>query len=79
MCPRRRWMRWRSTLPTALATGSDSAIPEGAPAWSPDGTMLAFSSARTGTSQIFTMPAAGGTAVQVTNEVGGRVQSGVER
>jgi Tol biopolymer transport system component len=57
--------------PTALSTGSDSAIPEGAPAWSPDGTTLAFSSARTGTSQIFTMPAAGGNAVQVTNEVAG--------
>jgi len=57
--------------PTALATGSDSAIPEGAPAWSPDGTKLAFSSARGGTSQIFTIDAAGGTAVQVTNEVGG--------
>ena len=48
--------------PTALSTGSDSAIPEVAPRFSPDGTMLAFSSARTGTSQIFTMPAAGGTA-----------------
>ena len=57
--------------PTALSTGSDSAIPEGAPAWSPDGTTIAFSSARTGTSQIFTMPAAGGSAVQVTNEVAG--------
>lgn len=57
--------------PTALATGSDSAIPEGAPAWSPDGSMLAFSSTRSGTSQIFTIAAAGGTAVQLTNEVGG--------
>ena len=57
--------------PTALSTGSDSAIPEVAPAWSPDGTKIAFSSARTGTSQIFTMPAAGGAAVQMTNEVAG--------
>jgi Tol biopolymer transport system component len=57
--------------PTAVATGSDSAIPEGAPAWSPDGTKLAFSSTRSGTSQIFTIDAAGGTAAQVTNEVGG--------
>jgi Tol biopolymer transport system component len=57
--------------PTALSTGSDTAIPEGAPAWSPDGTTLAFSSARTGTSQIFTMPVAGGSAVQVTNDVAG--------
>jgi WD40 repeat protein len=58
-------------VPTAISTGSDTAIPEGAPAWSPDGTTLAFSSARTGTSQIFTMPAVGGAAVQVTNEVAG--------
>jgi dipeptidyl aminopeptidase/acylaminoacyl peptidase len=57
--------------PAALSTGSDSAIPEEAPAWSPDGTKLAFSSTRTGTSQIFTMPVAGGSAVQVTNEVAG--------
>jgi WD40 repeat protein len=57
--------------PVAMNTGSDSAIPEGAPAWSPDGTMLAFNSTRSGTSQIFTMPAAGGSAVPVTNEVGG--------
>ena len=57
--------------PTALSTGSDTAIPEGAPAWSPDGSTIAFSSARSGTSQIFTMPAAGGSAVQVSNEVAG--------
>jgi WD40 repeat protein len=57
--------------PAALSTGSDSAIPEGAPAWSPDGATIAFSSARSGTSQIFTMPAAGGSAVQVSNEVAG--------
>lgn len=57
--------------PAALPTGSDTAIPEGAPAWSPDGTRLAFSSTRGGISQIFTMPAAGGSATQLTNEVGG--------
>jgi Tol biopolymer transport system component len=57
--------------PTALSTGSSTAVPEGAPAWSPDGAKLVFSSDRTGTSQIFTMAAAGGAAVQVTNEVAG--------
>lgn len=57
--------------PVALSTGSDTAIPEGAPAWSPDGTTLVFSSTRTGTSQIFTVSAEGGSAAQVTNEVGG--------
>ncbi|MBK5186928.1 MAG: PD40 domain-containing protein [Gemmatimonadaceae bacterium] len=55
----------------AVGTGSDTAIPEGGPAWSPDGSVLAFSSTRTGLSQIFTMPAAGGSAVQVTNDVAG--------
>ena len=58
-------------VPVALATGSATEIPEGAPAWSPDGSTLAFSSARTGTSQIFTMPAAGGDAVELTTEAGG--------
>jgi WD40 repeat protein len=57
--------------PTALATGSTSEFPEGAPAWSPDGSTLAFSSTRTGSSQIFTMPAGGGSAVQLTTETGG--------
>ena len=58
-------------VPTPVATGSNTAIPEGAPAWSPDGTTLAFSSARSGTSQIYTMPAAGGDPVELTVEVGG--------
>jgi WD40 repeat protein len=57
--------------PSALETGSATEIPEGAPAWSPDGSTLAFSSARSGTSQIFTMPAAGGSAVELTTEAGG--------
>jgi len=58
-------------VPTALATGSATEIPEGAPAWSPDGSTLAFSSARSGTSQIFTMPATGGSPVELTTESGG--------
>jgi WD40 repeat protein len=58
-------------VPTAVVTGSDSAIPEGAPAWSADGTVIAFTSARTGSTQVFTMPAAGGTPTQITNEVAG--------
>ena len=57
--------------PVPVATGSDSAIPEGAPAWSADGTTIAFTSARTGSSQVFTMPAAGGATTQITNEVAG--------
>jgi WD40 repeat protein len=58
-------------VPTALATGSSTAVPEGAPAWSPDGSTLAFSSTRSGTSQIFTMPATGGTPLGLTAEAGG--------
>jgi WD40 repeat protein len=57
--------------PTALATGSSTEIPEGAPAWSPDGSTLAFSSTRTGTSQIFTMLVTGGAPVELTTESGG--------
>lgn len=57
--------------PAALETGSGSATPEGAPAWSPDGRTIAFSSTRTGRSEIFTVPAAGGSASQLSNEVGG--------
>jgi len=58
-------------VPVALATGSSAEIPEGAPAWSPDGSTLAFSSARSGTTQIFTMPAEGGNAVELTTDAGG--------
>jgi Tol biopolymer transport system component len=57
--------------PVALETGSSSVTPESAPAWSPDGVTIAFSSTRTGRSEIFTVPAAGGGAVQLTNELGG--------
>jgi WD40 repeat protein len=57
--------------PVALETGSATEIPEGAPAWSPDGSTLAFSSARSGTSQIFTISGAGGNAVELTVESGG--------
>lgn len=55
----------------ALETGSSSATPEGAPAWSPDGHTIAFNSTRTGRSEIFTIPVGGGSAVQLTNELGG--------
>ena len=57
--------------PVALETGSATATPEGAPAWSPDGSTIAFSSTRTGRSEIFTVPASGGAAVQLTSEIGG--------
>ena len=57
--------------PVALETGSSTATPEDAPVWSPDGGTIAFSSTRTGRSEIFTVAAGGGTATQITNEVGG--------
>jgi WD40 repeat protein len=56
---------------TALATGSESYVPESAPAWSPSGTMLAYTSTRSGLSQLFVIPAAGGTPVQLSNEMNG--------
>ncbi len=61
-------------FPTAvqLATGSDATVPEQSPAWSPDGSQLAFTSTRTGTSQVFVVAAAGGgAAAQVSHEAGG--------
>jgi hypothetical protein len=57
--------------PVALETGSATSTPEDAPAWSPDGATITFSSTRTGRSQIFTVPATGGSAVQLTNDVAG--------
>lgn len=56
---------------TALATGTDASVPEQSPAWSQDGSQLAFTSTRTGTSQVFVVAAAGGSATQVSHEAGG--------
>ena len=39
---------------------------EGAPAWSPDGSLLAFTSDKSGAGQVWVAPAAGGEARQVT-------------
>lgn len=56
---------------TALNTGADATVPEQSPAWSPDGSQLAFTSTRTGASQVFVVAAAGGSATQVSHEAGG--------
>jgi WD40 repeat protein len=56
---------------TALATGSESYVPEMAPSWSPDGTKLVYTSTRSGTSQLFAISATGGTPVQLSNEMNG--------
>jgi len=58
----------------ALATGSPSYTPETAPAWSPVGGEIAFTSVRSGTSQVYVMPSGGGSAVAVTGESGGAFQ-----
>jgi len=59
----------RTSLP--LMTGSDSTVPERAPAWSPTGGQIAFSSTRTGTSQIYTVGTGGGEALKATSELTG--------
>jgi dipeptidyl aminopeptidase/acylaminoacyl peptidase len=56
---------------TAISTGSESFVPEVAPSWSPDGTMLVYTSTRSGLSQVFVIPANGGTPVQLSNEMNG--------
>jgi len=56
---------------TAIATGSPSYVPERAPAWSPTGDRIAFTSTRSSTSQVWVMPASGGAPVQMTFESGG--------
>jgi len=56
---------------TALITGTDATVPEQSPAWSPDGSQIAFTSTRSGTSQVFVVAAAGGNATQVSHETGG--------
>ncbi|HEX6537251.1 MAG TPA: hypothetical protein VF041_21905 [Gemmatimonadaceae bacterium] len=60
--------------PAPLATGSDAWVPERAPAWSPDGTRIAFTSTRTGTSQVFVVGAGGGAAAQLSHEPAGAFQ-----
>jgi dipeptidyl aminopeptidase/acylaminoacyl peptidase len=56
---------------TAIATGSESFVPEMAPSWSPDGTQLVYTSTRSGLSQVFVISANGGTPIQLTNEMNG--------
>ena len=55
----------------ALATGSESYVPEAAPAWSPNGAQIAFTSVRTGLSQVFVISSTGGTPVQLSHEMNG--------
>jgi dipeptidyl aminopeptidase/acylaminoacyl peptidase len=63
------------TVPTAGGTAerfitSDTGN-NSAPAWSPDGSQVAFVSTRGGSAQLYLMPAAGGTARVVTDVSGG--------
>lgn len=57
--------------PVALETGTTTEVIEQSPAWSPAGGEIAFSSLRTGTSQVFIVPSRGGAAEQVSHELNG--------
>jgi tricorn protease len=46
------------------------------PRFSPDGKTIAFTSSRTGTPQVFTMPSAGGPVTQITHHTGGNECAG---
>jgi len=48
-------------------TGSQWNTYNGNPAWSPDGTQIAFDSDRSGNQEIWVMPAEGGEAIQLTH------------
>lgn len=60
-----------SGTPSAIATGSASYTPEDAPAWSPTGGKIAFTSVRSGASQVYVVSSGGGAAAVVTSESGG--------
>ena len=55
----------------AIATGSATSAAEGAPAWSPAGGVIAFTSTRSAVSQVYVVPSGGGSATAVTSEAGG--------
>ena len=57
--------------PRALDTGSPDYIPEASPRWSPSGDRIVFTSTRSGTSQVYVLPVAGGTALQLSHETRG--------
>jgi Tol biopolymer transport system component len=46
---------------------TDDPASDGDPAWSPDGTRIAFDSNAAGNSEVFVMPAHGGPATNLTN------------
>jgi TolB protein len=60
--------------PVALATESKDWVPESAPAWSPLGGQIAFTSTRNGTSQVYVITSGGGTPRQLSYESGGAFQ-----
>lgn len=65
-------LSWRGDLWEVPADGglmrclTPSESWEGSPAWSPDGSMVAFTSDRTGGGDVYVMPSCGGEAVRLT-------------
>jgi dipeptidyl aminopeptidase/acylaminoacyl peptidase/CubicO group peptidase (beta-lactamase class C family) len=57
---------WRATAPVGNARQLTRGRADSAPAWSPDGTQIAFLRAETGAGQVWVLPADGGEPEQVT-------------
>jgi tricorn protease len=73
---------WRGDLWSVASTGgvakrlTHHETIDKQPRFSPDGKTIAFTSSRTGTTQVFTMPANGGAVTQVTFHTGGNECAG---
>ena len=70
--PPARWQLWTVHVATGKTTALTDSDRHDAldPAWSPDGTTIVFDSNRSGNRDLWSIPAGGGTAVQLTTDSG---------